>query len=53
MKNLRTFVSSEGTVIQTADKSEIKRLKACGWLERKSAKQVFAKGLENGKSYLN
>ena len=48
----RTFISGQGTKITTSDKSEIKRLKACGWKEAKTPKQVYAKGLD-GKNFLN
>ncbi len=49
----RTFVSGQGTKVTTTDKAEIKKMKACGWKEIKSIKQVYAKGLEDGKNYLN
>jgi hypothetical protein len=48
----RTFVSGSGTRVATTNNAEIKRMKACGWKEIKSAKQVYAKGLEDGKSFL-
>lgn len=49
----RTFISGSGTKVTTSNKAEIKRLKACGWKEVKQAKQVYAKGLTDGKNYLN
>ena len=49
----KTFISGTGTAITTANKSEIKKLKACGWLERKPVKKVFAKGLQDGKAFLD
>lgn len=49
----RTFISGTGTKVTTTDKAEIKRLKACGWIEDKAVKQVFAKGLTDGKNFLN
>jgi hypothetical protein len=48
----RTFVSGAGSKITTSDAKEIKRLKACGWKEIKTPKQVYAKGLD-GKNFLN
>jgi hypothetical protein len=49
----RTFISGQGTKITTSDKVEVKRLKACGWKEIKTPKQVYAKGLQDGKNFLN
>jgi len=49
----RTFESGSGARVTTTDKAEVKRLKSCGWREVKNTKQVFAKGLENGKNFLN
>lgn len=49
----RTFISGSGQEVTTSDKAEIKKLKACGWKEVKSQKQVFAKGLLDGKNFLN
>ena len=48
----RTFTSGNGTRVTTTDKNEIKRMKACGWREVEATTQVFAKGLENGNSFL-
>ena len=52
MKAEKTFIGSSGQEITASCKDEIKRLKACGWKEVKSPKQVFAKGLD-GKNFLN
>jgi hypothetical protein len=49
----RTFDSGTGTRTTTTDKAEIKRMKACGWREIKTAKVFYAKGLQDGKNYLN
>lgn len=49
---MKTFISSEGTKVTTDNKADIKRMKACGWVEVKTVKQVFAKGLENGNNFL-
>lgn len=49
---MRTFIGGSGTKITTSDKAEIKKLKACGWQEVKATKQVYAKGLEDGKPFL-
>ena len=49
----RTFVSGDGQIVTTTDKSEIKKMKACCWKEIKPTKQVYAKGLQNGNNYLN
>ena len=49
----RSFISGSGTKVTTSDKAEIKKMKACGWKEIKQPKQVFAKGLTDGKNYLN
>ena len=49
----RTFISGSGTKVTTTDKAEIKKLKACGWLEIKPASQIFAKGLKDGKNFYN
>jgi len=49
-----TFINpSTGERISTSDKTEIKRMKLCGWQKVKIQTQVFAKGLQNGKSFLN
>jgi hypothetical protein len=52
MATSKTFISDSGTKITTSDKAEIKRLRACGWQEVKPTKQVYAKGLESGNSFL-
>lgn len=52
MKN-RSFISGSGKKVTTSDKAEIKKMKACGWKEIKQTKQVYAKGLTDGKNYLN
>jgi hypothetical protein len=52
-KTMRTFISGSGTKVVTADKAEIKRVKACGWKEVKSPTIFYAKGLMEGKNYLN
>ena len=46
----RTFTYGVKTVT-TSDKNEIKRLKACGWIEAKKVELVFAKGLKNGNNH--
>jgi hypothetical protein len=48
-----TFISGSGAKVTTADKAEIKRLKACGWKQVKVTAKVYAKGLTDGKSFLN
>ena len=53
MTTAKTFESGNGTRVTTSDKNEVKRMKACGWKEIKQAKQAFAKGLTDGKNYLN
>jgi hypothetical protein len=52
MTTSKTFISDSGTKITTSDKAEIKRLRACCWKEVKPTKQVYAKGLESGNSFL-
>ena len=43
----RTFTSN-GKKVTTADKAEIKRLKACGWLEVKQPKLLDVWGRKIG-----
>jgi len=49
----KTFISGSGKTVTTANKLEIKKLKACGWVEQKPIKQTYAKGLQNGKAFLD
>lgn len=49
----RTFISGNGKKVTTSNRDEIKKLKACGWKEVKQVKQVYAKGLTDGKNFLN
>jgi hypothetical protein len=49
----KTFIAGSGTKVTTTDKAEIKKLKACGWIEIKPTKQLFAKGLTDGKNFHN
>lgn len=52
--NMKKFQKpSTGEIITTRDKAEIKMMKACGWKEIKPVKQYFAKGLSDGKTFLN
>ena len=48
---MRTFVSESGTRVTTDNKAEIKKMKACGWKEEKVKKQIFAKGLKEGRNF--
>lgn len=48
----RTF-RGYGKEVTTSDKAEIKRMKACGWQEVKQPKQVYAKGLKEGRTFYN
>jgi len=43
---------STGEMIETNNKEEIKRFKACGWKEIKSPKIYNAKGLIENKPFL-
>jgi hypothetical protein len=52
-KKERTFISDSGTKVTTTDNAEIKRYKACGWRELKPTKIYYAKGLSDGKTFLN
>lgn len=49
----KTFISGTGTKVTTSDKAEVKKMKACGWKEVKSQKVFYAKGLQDGKNYIN
>ncbi len=49
---MKTRTFTYGTKkVETSDKNEIKRLKACGWIEVKKINLVFAKGLKNGNNH--
>lgn len=39
---------STGETIETADKADIKKYKACGWKQIKTPKVYYVNGLKNG-----
>jgi len=52
MKTRKFQNPTTGATVETTNKADIKMMKACGWKELKTSRQVFANGSKTGQRFI-